>query len=411
MVTNRHEALRTCFVEDETEAGEAYQKVLPSSPTRLERKKIDSEEEVDREYKKFKEHVFDLESGDILKLVLLTLSSTKHYFLINYHHIVMDGASFNVFITDLEKAYNGQSLGPLPRPYPDFSTAQRRALEKGGMRDEMSYWRKGFPAGEQPPVLPLLPMSRVSSRVAMKGFESHQVGRRINAELIARIKSVSKAQRSTPFHFHLAAYKAMLFCLAGNDTRDLTIGIADAARNDDDVKGSIGFFLNLLTLRFRRQTNQTFADAIVEAREVSYEALGTSRLPFDILLTELNIARSSLHSPFFQAFLDYRQGVQNAYPWGNCEFEFRDVHPGRTAYDVTLDVTEYSATDTLVVFRVQKGLYDEAAANLLLDTYIHFIDAVTKDSSLPLETVPLFGEEQYTQSVKVGRGKFNFSFL
>ena len=411
MVTNRHEALRTCFVEDETEAGEAFQKVLPSSPCRLERKKINSEDDVDGEYLKLKQHVFDLESGDILKLVLLTLSSSKHYFLINYHHIVMDGASFNVWITDLEKAYNGQSLGPLPRPYPDFSTAQRQALEQGGMSEEMGYWQKVFPAGEQPPVLPLLPMSRISSRVAMKGFESHQVGRRIDGDLISRIKSVSKAQRSTAFHFHLAAYKAMLFCLAGPDTKDLTIGIADAARNDDDVKASIGFFLNLLTLRFRRQTDQTFADAIVEAREVSYEALGTSRLPFDILLTELNIARSSLHSPFFQAFLDYRQGVQDAYPWGNCEFEFRDVHPGRTAYDVTLDVTEYSATDTLITFRVQKGLYDESAANLILDTYINFITAITDDASLPAEKIPLFGEKQYAESTKVGRGKYNPSIL
>ena len=411
IVTNRHEALRTCFVEDETDAGEAYQKVLPSSPLRLERKKINSAQDVAAEYTKLKGHLFNLESGDVMRMVLLTLSSASHYLLINYHHIIMDGASFNVFISDLEKAYNGQPLGGLPRQYPDFSMAQRRALENGDMRDELSYWQGVFPAGEQPPILPLLPIARTSSRVAMKGFESYQVARHLEPALVARIKSVSKAQRSTPFHLHLAAFQAMLFCFAGDDTKDLTIGIADAARNDSDVEGSIGFFLNLLTLRFRRQPDQTFADAVVEARDTTYAALGSSRLPFDVLLTELNVARSSLHSPFFQAFLDYRQGVQERHPWGNCQFEVQDVHPGRTAYDITLDVTELNALETLVVFRVQKSLYDLTAANLLLETYVHFLDIVTSDVSLPLKATPLFDETQFIQAAEVGRGESIFSTL
>ncbi|OQE41240.1 hypothetical protein PENCOP_c005G01989 [Penicillium coprophilum] len=406
-VTTRHEALRTCFIENENEAGEAYQRVLRSSPMRLERKKVASEEEVDVEYKKLKEHVFDLESGDVMRIVLLTLTSGNHYLLINYHHIVMDGASFNIFTADLEKAYSGQSLGAPPGQYPAFSVAQRQALEKGEMSDELAYWQGVFPAGEQPPVLPLLPMARTSSRVAMKGFAAHQVAIDLEPELVARVKAVSKAQRSTPFHFHLAAFKAMLFCLAGEETKDLTIGIADAARNDSSVEGSIGFFLNLLTLRFRRQNDQTFADAVSEARDTTYAALGTSRLPFDVLLTELGIARSSLHSPFFQAFLDYRQGAQQKYPWGNCEFEFQDVHPGRTAYDITLDVTEWNATDTLVMIRVQTSLYDLTAANLLLKTYVNFLETVTSDASLTLEATPIFGQQQLTEAVEVGRGESN----
>ena len=368
IVTTRHEALRTCFIEDETNAGEAYQKVLPSSP----------------------------------------LSSASHYLLFNFHHIVMDGASFNIFVSDLEKAYSGQSLGAPPRQYPDFTLAQRQALEKGDMRDELSYWQGIFPAGEQPPVLPLLPMARTSSRVIVKAFESHQVGSHLEPSLVARVKSVSKAQQSTPFHLHLAAFKAMLFCFAGEDTKDLTIGIADAARNDSDLKDSIGFFLNLLTLRFRRQPDQSFADAIVEARNETYAALGSSRLPFDVLLADLNVARSPLHSPFFQAFLDYRQGVQKRQSWGNCEFEFQEAHPGRTAYDITLDVTEWSATETLVIFRVQKSLYDLTAANLLLETYIHFLDIITSDASLSLKATPLFGESQLSQAVEIGRGESKF---
>lgn len=409
-VVDRHEALRTAFVEDPFNLGDAYQRILARSPICLERKKINVASSVETEYARLKNHVFDLETGDVMKLVLLTLSSTCHYLLINYHHIVMDGASFNVFLADLQMAYNGQSLGTPPPQYPEFSAKQRQALDQGEMHEELQYWKAIFPMGQQPPVLPLLPMARTSSRVAMDNFDSHQVVCHLEPDLAARVKAFSKAERCTPFHLHLAAFKVLLLSLAGDETEELTIGIADASRNDADLGRSIGFFLNLLALRFRRLPHQAFTDAIVEARNITYGALENSRLPFDVLLTEMNIARSSLHSPFFQAFLDYRQGIQERYPWGNCELEFGDVHPGRTAYDITLDVVE-GTLDSLVTFRVQKSLYDLSAANLLLGTYIHLLDTLTRDASLPLSATSLFGEKQLAQAVQIGRGKFRVPLL
>ncbi|KAL9598446.1 MAG: hypothetical protein Q9219_004482 [cf. Caloplaca sp. 3 TL-2023] len=402
MVAARHEALRTCFVEDETEADQAHQKIMSNSTLRLEHKNIQSIEDVDIEYNKFKAHVFDLRNGDVMRTLLLSLSPSAHYLLINYHHIVMDGISLQVFISDLEKAYLGQSLGQTPRQYPDFSAAQRQAFESGGMNDELKFWRSVFPIGKELPVLPLLPIARIHSRVVMKEFDVHQVICRLDSQLARRIKSVSRTQRSTPFHFYLAAFKAMLFCFT--DVEELTIGVADANRNDSDVMSSVGFFLNLLTLRFCRQPDQPFNDAVVQARDMTYAALHNSRLPFDVLLSEFNIARSSTHSPFFQAFFDYRQGVQEKQAWGNCEFEFGKMHPGRTAYDITLDMTDISVDDTAVIFRTQKSLYDLDAAKLLMETYVHFLDVLSADTALALKDTPLFGKKQMERGIDVGRG-------
>lgn len=91
VVTARHEALRTCSVENQAEAYQAYQKVMNSSPLRLEHKKIESVEDVAAEYTQLKKHVFDIESGKLIRLVLLSLSPSSHYLLVNYHHILMDG--------------------------------------------------------------------------------------------------------------------------------------------------------------------------------------------------------------------------------------------------------------------------------------------------------------------------------
>ncbi|KAI0411933.1 hypothetical protein F5X98DRAFT_383165 [Xylaria grammica] len=402
LVAARHESLRTSFVADENDMSQANQKVLATSPIRLECKKIKSVDGVTTEYERLRNEELDMASGELLRLVLLTLSPSSHYFLMYHHHIILDGVSLQVFISDLEKAYSGQSLGPAPRQYPDFSVAQRQAYEKGEMDKELKYWRSVFPYGEQPPVLPLLPMARTSSRLPMKKFDTHQVEFRLGQDLVMRVRSVSKANRSTPFHFYLAAFKMMLFKFT--DAEDLTVGIADAARNDGNIMGSIGFFLNLLPLRFRRRTNQKFADAIAEARNTSYAALETSRLPFDVLLSELNITRDSSYSPFFQAFVDYRQGAQEKQTFGNTQFEMKEVHTGKTAYDLTIDVTDLP-TDTVIMLRAQKSLYDLTAANLLTKIFTHFLDVLTNDPSLSLENIPMFSETQLSQATQIGRGQ------
>lgn len=170
--------------------------------------------------------------------------------------------------------------------------------------------------------------------------------------------------------------------------------------------GSIGFFLNLLTLRFRRKDEQPFTEAVSEARKATYGALEHSRLPFDVMLAKFNVERSSTHSPFFQAFFDYRQGAQEKHPWSNMQFEFQEVHPGRTAYDVTLDVTD-SGNGSLIMFRAQKALYDLTAAELLLETYTHFLEMLSKNPSLALQDTPLFSPKQRSRAAEIGRGEFD----
>jgi hybrid polyketide synthase/nonribosomal peptide synthetase ACE1 len=198
-------------------------------------------------------------------------------------------------------------------------------------------------------------------------------------------------------------FKVMLFRLGGID--DLTIGIADENRNDDYVMGTIGLFLNLLTLRFRHEPNQKFADAIVEARMKTYGALEHSRLPFDVLLKELKVPRSSSYSPIFQAFFDYRQGAQEKQAFGNCEFQVETVHPGRTAYDITLDVTDSASNSTLVMFRTQTSLYDQAATDLLMKTYTNLLEVFSRDVSLQVEQPPLFSDDQLNHALGLGKGK------
>ncbi|PSR77536.1 hypothetical protein BD289DRAFT_494214 [Coniella lustricola] len=401
LVVARHESLRTCFVQDESDAAQAYQRILARSSIHLKCERADTLEQVAERFAALRKHEFDLASGELLQMVLLTLSPSSHYLLVHHHHILMDGVSMQIFLADLEKAYSSQPLGRAPYQYPDFSIAQRQDFEKGNMVDELSYWRGVFPVGKEVPVLPLLPMARTSSRVVMHQFDTHEVHCRLDSAVAAKVRLAAKRQRSTPFHVYLAAFQGLLYRFT--KTEEVVIGMADAARNSSELLDCVGFFLNLLPLRFACQPDQSFSEAIVNARNISHAALKSSRLPFDILLMELDVPRSASHSPLFQSFIDYRQGSPQQQAWADCQMEMKEWHLGKTAYDITVDVTD-AATDAVIMLRVQKSLYDLTAAQLLIDTYVHLLHQFTQDPSLSLSAATLFSKRMLSHAVEVGRG-------
>ena len=188
------------------------------------------------------------------------------------------------------------------------------------------------------------------------------------------------------------------------DVDDLTIGIADANRNDEDAIGVVGLLLNLLTLRFKRDLTQPFHESVAEARTKTYNALANSRVPFDVLLQELNIRRSAAYSPFFQAFFDYRQGTHWKQPFANTQLELLELSPGRTAYDLSLDITD-TTDGARILLRTQAALYDMTAAQLLLNTYVHLLEAFASDTSATLEDPPLYSDSELRRALDVGRGK------
>ncbi|KMU74734.1 tyrocidine synthetase 1 [Coccidioides immitis RMSCC 3703] len=139
LLGSRHEALRTCFF---TKDGETpMQGILKESRLLLEKKTIQNPEQVTVEFQSMRDYVFDIEHGENMRVLLLSLTPTVNYMIIGYHHINMDGASLEVFLDELEMAYTHKRLPQPVFQYSDFSEQQRLEFKKGQMNAELNYWK------------------------------------------------------------------------------------------------------------------------------------------------------------------------------------------------------------------------------------------------------------------------------
>nr|A0A7L9EYL1.1 RecName: Full=Hybrid PKS-NRPS synthetase xenE; AltName: Full=Xenoacremones biosynthesis cluster protein E [Xenoacremonium sp. BF-2018a]QOJ72663.1 XenE [Xenoacremonium sp. BF-2018a] len=397
-VAARHEALRTSFFMDENQ--KPIQAISETSRLYLEKKTLSSGSQAEREFEGLKKHVYDIEHGECMRLVYLEVTDTESYLLIGSHHIIMDGISLEVFLKDIEKAYNGQSLSNQVYQYSDYSEKLRQELEQGTMQEEINYWKSEF--ADVPSPLPLLPFAAEKQRKSLAAYSHTSVSRLVDPRVARQISNTCHKLKANVFHFYLGVFEVLLFKLFGNN--DVCIGMADANRWNEKVSQSIGMYLNLLPLRFHLDGRQSFEAMLKDTRRKAYLAMSNSRLPFDVLLDNVICERSSAFSPLFQAFINYRQGVNEKRVLGNATGATKELSLPRAGYDISLDIIENPGNDTRVTVMLQKALYSDNESSRVLDLYFKLLNDLSSSSKKMLEEVSLFTEQEISNSIQLGQG-------
>jgi hybrid polyketide synthase/nonribosomal peptide synthetase ACE1 len=225
MVAQSHESLRTTFSTDGTEP---HQRIMKTSGFHLTQQPVKSQAGFLEVFKSLERHIFDIENGDTIRLILCEESDNLFYFALGFHHILMDGTSTDVLFANLQQAYKDNAFPSTQLQYPTWAAKQRFYVESRESLEDRSYWSREF--ATTPPVLPLFPMPQQSSRKLLRRYHMFRASTNLGADMTARIKERCRSQKVSPAYFHLAVWKTLLFRFL--ETDDLCIGINDMNRID-----------------------------------------------------------------------------------------------------------------------------------------------------------------------------------
>nr|A0A411KUP8.1 RecName: Full=Hybrid PKS-NRPS synthetase ucsA; AltName: Full=UCS1025A pyrrolizidinone biosynthesis cluster protein A [Acremonium sp.]QBC88145.1 UcsA [Acremonium sp.] len=395
----RHEALRTCFLNDENH--EPIQAVMNTSTLRLE-VVSDDQSQVDSYFEQVKKTVYDLSNGYLMRALLVSTSKTSHHLIVGYHHVNMDSTSFVVFMSDLLKIYAGQTLSPPKVQYPDFAQYQLQRLRNGQWASHINYWTREF--AKLPDPLPLLSISPKASRPRpyLTNYQNIDAETRVSATVARQIQSTSRRLKVTPFHVYTTVLQIVLARLSGTD--DVCIGMADANRTDIGAIDSIGNFLNLLPLRLTTDAKQSFETLVKVTKNKILHALSHSAVPFDVILEKVGVQRSPTHSPLFQAFIDYRH-VTEKLPFGTGFLEGKRYAVSETPYDIMVEMIDTPTGEASLKILVQEALYTSEDAQTIMDCYINLLDAVTKDDRQAVGKPQIFNSSKVQKALELGQGE------
>ena len=304
-VVERHEALRTRFVEQD---GEPVQLVLPEARVAADVRDLSGlpEEERMAEVRRLADAAahepFDLSRAPLIRLLVLRLGPDDHALVMPTHHIVSDGWSQGVFSRELGTLYEAFRAGrPSPLPplaiqYGDFAVWQDEHLSGGALERQAAYWKERLRGA---PTLLELPTDR--PRPAEQTYRGSGYPFRVPADVSAGVQALAQREGATLFMVLLAAFGALLARYTGED--DVVVGSPIAARTRPELEELIGLFANTLPIRVDVSGDPTFLELLGRVREAVFEDYANQDLPFERLVEELRIERSLAYNPLYQVML------------------------------------------------------------------------------------------------------------
>uniref|UniRef100_UPI001EEF9F73 condensation domain-containing protein n=1 Tax=Paenibacillus tepidiphilus TaxID=2608683 RepID=UPI001EEF9F73 len=382
-VIARHESLRTSFTWID---GEPRQQI--HEDVELEWVCRDADEGQARELTRSFVRPFVLDEAPLLRAGLLRLSEERYWLVWDMHHIVSDGVSMNLLVSDFMAAYAGVELAPLRIQYKDYAVWQQGTLGVEQMRAHEAYWLSVY--AEEAPVLEL---SADRMRPAVPGSEGGQVHAQISAEVTEGLKQLAAETGATLYMVLLAAYNVWLHKYTRQT--DIVVGTPVSGRTHGDTEPVIGMFVNTLALRNAPSGDKRFMDFLREVKERTLTAFEHQDYPFEELVEKLNVRRDMSRNPLFDTMLVLQNMEQARFRLADIEVRSVDQEITTTKMDLTMIVTE-AEQGLHLSLEYSRDLFEQGTAARLLQGFCELIKATVTDPSICIKELKmeLFPQEE-----------------
>ncbi|MBI7153306.1 non-ribosomal peptide synthase/polyketide synthase [Pseudomonas aeruginosa] len=393
LLVQRHETLRTTFVEHD---GAPRQVIHPTLPIAIEERRPPVAGEDLKGLVETEAHrPFDLQRGPLLRVLLLPLATDECVLVLTLHHIIADGWSMQVLVDELIRVYAAlrhdqpPALAELPIQYADFAAWQRQWMDGGERERQLGYWVSRL-GGEQP----LLELPSDRPRPQQQSHRGRRIGIPLPAELAEALRRLAQAEQGTLFMLLLASFQALLHRYSGQN--DIRVGVPIANRNREETEGLIGFFVNTQVLRAELDGQLPFRELLRQVRQAVVEAQGYQDLPFEQLVDALQPERSLSHAPLFQVMYNHQRDDHRGSRFASLgELEVEDLAwDVQTAqFDLTLDTYE-SSNGLLAELTYATDLFDASSAERIAGHWLNLLRSIVARPEARIAELKLLDEAE-----------------
>ena len=390
-IVRRHESLRTTFSIEKD--GSPIQMIHSFSPQELPVHDLTHLPESEKEFesidfvRQLANIPFELQNGPLFRAHLINTGQSTHYLYLSMHHIISDGWSTGIFVTELSALYKAFTTGAasplpdLPVQFADYAIWQRQSQGIELLRSQLNYWTQKL-GGK----LPILDLPTDHPRPVFQTFNGSTIHTVFPSELALQVKQLCKQQEVTLFMMLLAAFDVLLYRYSGQE--DLLIGTPTANRDQKEIEGLIGLFVNTLVVRSDLTGNPSFINFLSRVREGSLEAFTNDDLPFDYIVEALHPVRDTSHSPIFQVMFI----LQNV-PIPSTNLPNMKVSPiyldnGTSKYDLTLTVWE-SPEGMTCFFEYNTDLFERPTIERMMGHYQTILEGICANPEKRIAELPL----------------------
>ena len=391
----RHEILRTTYAEID---GELVQVIQPWRPLFLPLTDLTDLPADERESEAYLlavkegEQPFDLTRGPLVRAQVLRVTEEDHRLFLTMHHIVSDGWSLNVLLSELMTCYNARATGVaarlprLPIQYADYAAWQQLWLQGEVLAKQMDYWRRQHYAA---PALLELPGDH--PRPSTQTFKGAVHSFKVSSATIDSLRRLCRQESATMFMVLLAAFDVLLSRYSGQD--DIVVGTSVAGRNRSELERLIGFFINTLVLRTDLSGKPTFRELVSRVREISLGAYAHQDIPFEKIVEELQPQRDLSHTPVFQVMFELHNAPANTSDLSELTIRSMEIDGGTSKFDISIALQEV-ANGLLGWFEYSTDLFSSEYIARMAGHFVTLLEAIAQNPDQEIGELTLLTEDE-----------------
>ena len=392
-VIERHESLRTSFIEVE---GEPRQRVHKMEDFRwgiiLEDLSSKANEEVLAKgmCDNLIGQPIELSSPPLLKVYAFKLADDRFIILLLMHHILSDGRSSEILFEELLTFYDSYckeleiTTMPLNLQYKDYAAWHFEELSKTSLHNQRAYWLNVFSKE-----VPLIDLPYDFPRPSLMDFSGERYRFEVTGQEKELLRAISEKQKATSFMALLTVFTIFLSKLSGQN--DIVVGTPVMGRSKEYMQDLIGLFINTLALRNSIRGNQSFTELLLQVRKDVLSAYQNQDYQFENLAEDLEINTDASRNPLFDIVFVFEEALdKNAYNRSKSGLAIQPygLKGSTSKFDLTLFVLETKDGFSLA-FEYRSRLFKAATIERFASYFKHVLNQLVLSPDLPLNQLEL----------------------
>ncbi|WP_259393886.1 amino acid adenylation domain-containing protein [Pantoea agglomerans] len=403
-IAERHQILKSVY-EEHPELGDVQRQIpgtIPVYPVTLV-KSADLTEAIRNDIAR----PFDLSREYPFRLHHYT-QGEHQYLLFLWHHIAFDGWSTEIFLSELARAYpalckqQSPELPQLSIQYSDYAQWQRDQFSGEALDVLSSYWTghlKGYENISLPTDKP---------RPAQVRYDGDEHLFALGDTLSEQLRELARLEETTLYNIMLSAFYVTMSRLSGQD--DIVIGTPSDNRHHEQTHSVIGLFANTLALRNHVTPTLTVQHFIQQVQQTVLAGKQHQEMPFDRLVSELEVERDLSRHPVFQVMFmlqSFGQARQDL-PFKPLGSQGSGAFYTAAKFDLTLAIND-AASNLECVLNFSTHLFEKPTIERFAAVYQHILQGfVARPHQLLAELPCMSPQDENTLLVEWNRTRADF---
>jgi amino acid adenylation domain-containing protein len=316
---------------------------------------------------------FNLRQGPLYRMEIVTTEQWV-YLMMDIHHLIIDGGSFDLLLSQLFDLLNGKEIEPETFTYADFVVAQKAAesSEEYAAASDFFQTRLGKIEG----------VTEVPSDLT-NPLEQGTVGTLYTPLDFAAIDNFCRQHNISPAHHILAATFYALSRFTNNE--QLCITTISNGRSDLRISNTVGMFVNTLALS-ATIGEQSVMEFINETSKNFDETLQHETYPFTRIAADYDLTAEIMFA--------YQMGVIDDYKYKGETIAVETFESDTPKFRIAFFIMNNESGQPSICLQYDKGRYSHELMECLAQSISNAANVFINNPALPLKSVSLLDTKQ-----------------